>query len=318
MYAKRLKKGDEIRVIAPSASLSYIKDDILQKSLEFLQSQGFKISFGKNSKEIDEFYSSSIHSRLEDLHNAFLDKNVSAILTAKGGFNSNELLDKMDYDIISKNPKIFCGYSDITALLNAIYAKTGLITYHGPHFSKFCIEENRDYTLDSFYNCISNNQDFEIKPSIKSKSYSIIQKGKCQGSIIGGNLCTLNLLQGTDYMPDIKDKILFIEDDNIMGDFFPFEFKRNLQSLLQIKNADKIKGIVFGRFTKDCKMSEDLIEKIIKDKISPDIPVVYNVDFGHIMPMITFPIGGDIKIQALDNELKLIIKGCNNENSNYL
>lgn len=311
MYPKRLKKGDEIRVIAPSISLSSIKEDIIQKSLEFLQSQGFKISFGKNAKEIDEFYSSSIESRLDDLHNAFLDKNVSAILTAKGGFNSNELLDKIDYDIISKNPKILCGYSDITALLNAIYAKTGLITYHGPHFSKFCIEENRDYTLDNFYNCISNNQDFEINPSLKSKSYSIIQKGKCRGSIIGGNLCTLNLLQGTPYMPDIKNKVIFIEDDNIMGEFFPFEFNRNLQSLFQIKNADTIKGIVFGRFTKDCKISESLIQKIIKDKISPDIPVIYNVDFGHIMPMITFPIGGDIEIQAYNDKLRLIIKGCN-------
>lgn len=307
MIPNRLKYGDEIRVIAPSSSLSRVRKECYDRALSYLTSQGFKITFSTNSREMDEFSSSSIQSRVDDIHEAFADKNVKMIITCIGGFNVNQILPYINYELIKENPKILCGYSDITALLNAIYAKTGLVTYHGPHFSTFGFEIEPEYTQSYFYNCLMGNDEITIKPSKESEEYYVIQKGRCEGNIVGGNLCTLNLLQGTPYMPDLSEKILFIEDDNIMGDYFVYEFDRNFQSLLQLYGADLIKGIVFGRFDESCKLDKNMITKIIKGKIKTDIPVIFGVDFGHVFPMITFPVGGKARIFADENEATIVI-----------
>ena len=308
MIAAKLKIGDEIRIISPSRSLSVVKEERIKEAVEFLEAEGFKVTFSKNSRNIDEVNSSTIEDRVSDLHEAFLDKNVKAILTSIGGFNVNQILEYIDYDIIKNNPKIICGYSDITALLNAIYAKTGLVTYHGLHFSSFKNHINREYSNMFFKKCVCESDEYYIYPSIKDYKYEIIQEGSAEGEIIGGNLCTLNLLQGTEFMPDLTDKILFIEDDNIVGEFFPFEFERNLQSLLQVKGSNKLKGIVLGRFAEDSNMTKDTIKRIVEGKKQlKDIPIISNVEFGHLFPIITFPVGGKIEINTESNQFIKII-----------
>ena len=307
MIPNKLQYGDEIRVIAPSSSLSRVWETAYDKALSYLTDKGFKVTFSKNSREMNEFKSSSIKSRVDDIHEAFSDKNVKMIITAIGGFNVNQILPYLDYELIKANPKILCGYSDITALLHAIYVKTGLVTYHGPHFSTFGFDVETEYTEAYFFDLLMKNDEIVIKESNTSGEYFVIQEGTCEGNIIGGNLCTLNLLQGTPYMPDLNEKVLFIEDDNIMGDYFVYEFDRNLQSLLQVCGTDTIKGIVFGRFDESCKLDKDVIRKIIQDKISADIPVIFGVDFGHVLPMITFPIGGKVKISAKVNYLRITL-----------
>ena len=298
MLAPKLQKGDEIRVVAPSCSLSYVWKDKAQKALRCLEQQGFHVSFSKHSREIDDWNSSSIQSRVEDIHEAFLDNNVKAIMTAIGGFNVNQILAHIDYEIIRQHPKILCGYSDITALLHAIYAKTGLITYHGAHFSTFGFETEPAYTQQAFFDCVMNEDSLTLKPSQAAKEYTVIQQGVCEGTIIGGNLCTLNLLQGTQFMPQADVIVLFVEDDNIMGDYFIYEFDRNFQSLLQAYGTEKVKGVVFGRFDDSCHMNAAVAKRIISDKLPNDIPVVFGVDFGHVFPMMTFPIGGKIRMDA--------------------
>ena len=136
---KKLNKGDEIRVIAPSRSMRILNNETITAAKERLEKLGFKVSFGKNvSNSMGEDYNcASIEDRIEDLHDAFRDKNVKAILTVIGGYNVNQLLEHIDYELIKENPKILCGFSDITALCNAIYTKTGMVTYSGPHFSSF-------------------------------------------------------------------------------------------------------------------------------------------------------------------------------------
>ena len=307
MIPNKLTFGDEIRVVAPSRSQSIVWDNVHNSAVEYLENAGFRLSYSAHSRELDKYLSSSISSRVEDLHEAFLDPNVKMIITSLGGFNSNQLLRHLDYDLIAKNPKILCGYSDITALLNAIYAKTGLVTYNGPHYSTFGFEGEAEYTRHMFLNCLMNKFQFKVVPSTTASKYSIIQEGTCEGKIIGGNLCTLNLLQGTPYMPDIRNKVLFIEDDNITGQYFSFEFDRNLESLLQIEGADTIKGIVFGRFDESCGMTLERVTDIVRNKISLDIPVIFGVDFGHIFPIITFPIGGTVKITANNDDVNIVI-----------
>ncbi|WP_422659973.1 S66 peptidase family protein [Paenibacillus sp. EC2-1] len=299
MIADKLNYGDEIRVIAPSRSLSIIRQEVYDNALEFLTNQGFEISFSKNCRELDESDSSSIESRIEDLHDAFLDKNVKAILTCIGGFNVNQILEYIDYSLIQRNPKILCGFSDITALLNSIYAKTGLITYHGPHFSSFGFNKEMEYTNTYFEKCLLQNETYLIEPSKLAHEYFVIQEGFAQGEIVGGNLCTLNLLQGTEFMPDLRNKILFLEDDNLVGDYFRYEFERNLQSLIQTSGFEGVKGIVLGRFEDCCKMNIDVIRRMVSTKSQlKNIPIISNVDFGHEFPFATFPIGGVVNIKA--------------------
>ena len=307
MIASKLKPGNEVRVIAPSRNSTEVRQDVHHHAVDFWRREGFRLTFSKNSREVDMFHSSSIASRIEDIHEAFRDPNVKMVITCLGGFNANQLLRHLDYDLIGSNPKILCGYSDVTALTNAIYAKTGLITYHGPHYSTFGFDQEIEYTRNAFLNCVMTDDPILVTPSKNAASYSTIQEGTCEGIIIGGNLCTLNLLQGTPYMPDIRNKILFLEDDNIMGPYFPYEFDRNLESLLQIDGADTIKGIVFGRFDDSCGMNAASIREILKDKVSRNIPVIFGADFGHVFPMITFPIGGTARIFACKDDAQFEI-----------
>jgi len=305
MIASKLQYGDEIRVVAPSMSLSEVWSNVRQHAIDFWDKENFHLSYSARSHELDKYHSSSITSRVSDLHEAFLDPNVKMIISCLGGFNANQILPYLDYELIANHPKIICGYSDITALLNAIYARTGLITYHGPHFSTFGFNKDNEYTKNALFKCIKDKKPFAVSPSQNTDKYHIIQEGTCEGIIIGGNLCTLNLLQGTPYMPNIRSKILFLEDDNIMGQYFSYEFERNLVSLLQSEGAESVKGIILGKFDKSCGMTLERVADIVCGKVPPNIPVVFGVDFGHVFPIITFPIGGTAQITA--NREKVII-----------
>ena len=252
MIPAKLKSGDEVRVIAPSRSMAILGEDCKSLATRRLEELGLKVTFGKHVMEADSDYlAASVEARVEDLNEAFKDKNVKAILTVIGGFNSNSILDYIDYEAIKENPKIFCGFSDITALSNAIHAKTGLVTYSGPHYSSFGMLKGFEYTLEYFKKMFFQEEEFEIKASEnwsddawfidqenrkfeKHEGMFIINEGEAEGNIVGGNLCTLNLLQATPYMPNIENKILFLEDDNLSGDVFLMEFDRNLQSLMHM------------------------------------------------------------------------------------
>ena len=318
----KLNKGDLIKIIAPSRSLGLLSEEIKLIANNRFKSIGLGLSFGKNIKEQDDFASSSIKSRIDDLHQAFVDKSVKAIITVIGGFNSNQLLNYIDWELIKENPKIFCGYSDITALNNAIFAKTGLITYSGPHYSSFGQKLHFEYTLDYFQKCLFSNTSFVIKPSkqwsddkwylnqdqrklIHNNGFFIINSGETKGTIVGANLCTLNLLQGTEYMPKLENTILFIEDDYESA---PHTFDRDLQSLIHQPDFVGVKAIIIGRFQKASKMTNNLLTRIVRSKKElRNIPVIANVDFGHTDPKITFPVGGSAKIAAKKSLAKIEI-----------
>jgi len=325
MIPQKLKPGDEIRVIAPSRSLGIISVPTREIAIKRLSEMGFKVTFSKHAEEKDEFFSSSIESRVADLHEAFADASVKAILTVIGGFNVNQLLNYLDYDLIRNNPKILCGFSDITALSNAIFAKTGLVTYSGPHFSSFAMLEGFEHTLEYFKKCLMEASPIDVLPSalwsddpwfrdqekrefLKNEGYVCINEGEAEGKIVGGNLCTLNLLQGTEFMPGLEGKILFLEDDDMTGDDFAVEFDRNLQSLIQLPDFSGVQGMVIGRFQKNADTSKETLAKIIKTKKELDhIPIAYGFDFGHTTPIITFPIGGHAKLSFQNGNVKLEI-----------
>ena len=150
MKPKSLKFGSHIRVIAPSLSMHLLSKQVMEYAQRRFQDMGFSVSFGKHVFEFDTFSSSSIQSRIEDLHDAFADPQVDGVVTAIGGFNANQLLPFIDFDLIARHPKIFCGYSDITVLLNAITHKTGLMTWYGSHFSTFGQKHMDLYEMEYF------------------------------------------------------------------------------------------------------------------------------------------------------------------------
>jgi len=323
IYPEKLKAGDEVRVIAPARSMSLISKESREIANKRFADMGLKLTFGKYIEESDDFVSSSIESRIRDLHEAFLDKNVKAISTVIGGFNSNQFLKYIDWDLIKNNPKILCGFSDITALNNAILAKTGLVSYSGPHYSTFGQELYFDYTLEYFKKCLMSEKPFEIKPSdswtddkwyinqkernpIKNDGWLVINEGRAQGTILGANLCTFNLLQGTEYFPEfLENTILFVEDDEMSN---AVTFDRDLQSVIHQPGFENVKGIVIGRFQKVSKITNDLLIQIIKTKKElNNLPVIANVDFGHTSPMITFPVGGEVSLEAENGKIKLEI-----------
>ena len=281
IYSAKLKVGDEVRIIAPSRSLAIVSKECREIANKRFAEMGLKLSFGKHLEEKDEFVSSSIESRVEDIHDAFADKNVKAILTVIGGFNSNQILRYLDWDLIKNNPKILCGFSDITALNNAILAKTGLVSYSGPHYSTFGQELYFDYTFEYFKKCLLSEEPFEIRPSenwtddkwymnqkernpIKNDGWLVVNKGEVQGTILGANLCTFNLLQGTEYFPEFPENtILFVEDDEMSN---AVTFDRDLQSVIHQPGFENVKGVVIGRFQKVSQITNDLLIQIIKTK----------------------------------------------------
>ena len=313
---ERLKKGDKVMIIAPSRGLKMIGQDVRQIATERLQSLGLEVVFAPNTNDENWDYtgSTSIQKRVEDIHTAFKDKSVKGIFTVIGGFNSNQLLKYLDYDLIKNNPKIFCGYSDITALSNAILAQTGLETYYGPHYSTLGMKYGCDYTFEHFIKMLVTDGKDKVEPTKiwsddlwfldqenrefeANEGYWIIHEGNAQGTIAGGNLCTYNLLLGTPYRKKFtEDTILFIEDDATSNALV--EVERDLQALIHQEDFKYVKGIVIGRFLKDAKITKEGLEFIINTKEElKDIPVIANVDFGHTYPMLTIPLGGTAKME---------------------
>ena len=285
-----------------------------------LEELGFVVTFSKNAYKSQKYYDcATIEERVEDIHDAFKDKNVKAILTAVGGYNLNQLLPYIDYELIKNNPKLLCGLSDITALQNAILRKTNLITFSGVHFINFGMKYGFDMSLDCFKELFLSDKTKFILPVSSTfssdKWYSCqdnrtfydneglipINKGSAKGTIVGGNLCTLNLLQGTDYMPKVKNCILFLEDTSNLTSEFMLDFDRNFNSLLQSIDINELKGIVIGRSELDSNMSFEKWEMIINhNPLLKDIPIIINADFGHTTPSFIYPIGGDREIESSD------------------
>ena len=305
---RKLHRGDTLRVVAPACSRPFVAEHDHSAVIDArFAALGLRLTFGDHVDERDDFESSSVASRVSDLHAAFADPQVAGILTVIGGFSSNQLLPYLDWDLIAAHPKVFCGYSDITALQNAILARASLVTYSGPHWSSFGMRDHFEQTQRWFAEALFGGEPIELHPAEvwtddlwfadqdkrtvrTNDGWWPLRPGQATGSIVGGNLCTLNLLQGTKYMPSLDGALLMVEDDYVSN---AKEFARNLTSLLQLPDASAVQGLVIGRFQEASQMTRSLLEQIIarQDRLA-GLPVLANVDFGHTDPRITFPVGG--------------------------
>ena len=304
MIPTKLKKGDTIGVIAPS---NYIeKDDLeyINASIALMEASGFKVKFGKYVFEDTLGYGTSPEKRAADINWAFKDDEVKAIMCVKGGEDSNTTLDYIDYEMIKKHPKIICGFSDNTSILNAIHEKAGLVTYHGPTFKSLTSWET-GYAYKQFIKTFVENTESLIMGEPEEK-YTTIQAGQATGELVGGNLSLFTKLVCGKYAVNVQDKILFLEE--LGFEAAPEMVNSNIYYLKQNGVFDKIAGLWIGNYEHPSKIS---LEKIITNVIGDEykFPIIKSNNFGHIDKKIIIPIGTKAEINTNEKiKIKLVEK----------
>lgn len=304
MIPTKLKKGDTIGVIAPS---NYIeKDDLeyINASIALMEASGFKVKFGKYVFEDTLGYGTSPEKRAADINWAFKDDEVKAVMCVKGGEDSNTTLDYIDYEMIKKHPKIICGFSDNTSILNAIHEKTGLVTYHGPTFKSLTSWET-GYAYKQFVKTFVEDTRSLIMGEPEDE-YTTIQAGQATGELVGGNLSLFTKLVCGKYAVNLQDKILFLEE--LGFEAAPEMVNSNIYYLKQNGVFDRIAGLWIGNYEHPSKVS---IEKIIKNAIGDEykFPIIKSDNFGHIEKKIIIPIGTKAEINTNEKiKIKLVEK----------
>jgi muramoyltetrapeptide carboxypeptidase len=290
----KLKPGDSIGLISPG---SFINDEKLKKAITNLESLGLNVHLSKNIRAQKGFTAGSIKQRVDDIHEMFSKNEIKGIWCARGGYGCAELLPHIDYSLISKNPKILIGFSDITALLHAIHMKTGLITFHGPVASS----EFTPFTFEALKNILFNPQP---KHTISKATYAM-RTGKAEGIITGGNLTLLAAAAGTPYIPDFKEKIVILEE---IGEK-PYRIHRMINQLKQATNLFESAAILMGQFW-DCEPGKGELSLSLEDTLRDSFqdflqPIAYGFPWGHIDNLATTPIG--IKALADTENLTLTL-----------
>lgn len=330
----RLEKGDTIAFIAPASGLAALTLHRLEKGRKFFEELGYKVKIFPTAKKNSGISSDTAENRAKDIMDAFEDKKIKAIITTIGGNTSHQTLEYLDFDTIKKNPKILCGYSDITSLHLALYSQTGLVGFYGPavitqfgdnpepdeftsnHFFKAVtsiigkVKPSEKWTEDKSMDWM-NKDDIKKKRKYKeNKGYEWLKGGKAKGKILGGCLPVILHLAGTKYWPDFKDKILLLEtpegEDFRKGESLP-KVDSALSDLRNLGLFKQIKGIVFGRgFGYTEEQIKQLKEIILYNTRDYTFPILYNLDIRHTDPIITIPLGVETEIDSSKNKFEIL------------
>ncbi|MBK9284585.1 MAG: LD-carboxypeptidase [Sphingobacteriaceae bacterium] len=299
--APSLKTGDTIAIASPAGAVWNAEG--IDTFVEIIKNLGFKVRLGKTLTERYGYFAGTDELRANELNELFADKNIKGIFCMKGGWGCARILDKLDYSLIRNNPKVLIGFSDITALLLAITQRTGLITFHGPvgnsGWNNFTRAVFKDIILDGKKLTYPDAPEFEEK--IKTLNSGIVE-----GEIWGGNLTVLTSLIGSTYLPDWKNKILFVEEAKEE----PYSIDRMLTQLKLAGVLENIAGFVFGKCSK-CLAEEPekafTFEQVLEQHIKPlKIPAFYGAPIGHIENKLTIPIGAKIRINADHGKMELL------------
>jgi muramoyltetrapeptide carboxypeptidase len=277
-----------------------------------LQSLGLVVVEGKNIRKVRGQHAGTDQERLDDLHAAFADEEAAGIWAIRGGDGSSRLLGQLDYELIRKNPKVLVGFSDITALLQAIQVKTGLIGFHGPIASWPITAMNKPSIKAVLFGGETKGFVYQSSPRTTP-----MVPGTAEGRLAGGNLSILAALAGTPYALDARDKIVFIED---VGES-PRRIDRMLTTLLDAKDGFSLRnasGIVLGEFL-DCDCERDplfsdkclgnsmTLQETLQDRLGRlNIPIITDFPFGHEENLVTFPVGALAELDAYGNRLTLL------------
>lgn len=308
---KRLAPGDTVALVSPASATFNSLD--LQIAKESLEAMGFKVRAGEHALERHGYLAGDDKARADDINKAFADKSVAAVHAVRGGWGSARLLPYLDYDTIRRNPKVFIGYSDITALLLAIHARTGLLTFHGP----IGLGRWDAWSLDYYKRVLINHEavTYTNKTGLSSDRNSLTQvdfrtltmtPGKARGRLLGGNLSVLTGIIGSPYLPDWDGAILFCEE--VHEDLYRVD-----RMFTQLKLAGvlgRIKGFVFGGCS-ECGPGEGYgsltLEEILREHVKPlGVPAWQGAMIGHAQPQWTLPVGAEVEIDAAAATMTLL------------
>ena len=300
---QKLKIGDTIGVVAPSSPIIGNNIEELNKAKEIVERSGFKVKYSKNLFSNTNGYSSTAKEKADDINEMFAEKQVKMIWCAKGGNNSNSTFEYLDYELIKKNPKIICGYSDITSITNMITEKTGLVTFSGTNFKTIATDET-DFSYKQAINRFVNGS---LELGTENEEYITIQEGKTSGELIGGNLSLIQGMVAGKYSLDFTDKILFLEELGFETD--PAGTSNNLYYMKQNGVFDKIKGLWIGNYEHESGIS---LEKIITDVLEGEykFPIIKSNNFGHIERKIAIPIGTKAEINTNEKVKIKLVENC--------
>ena len=299
---KKIKKGDTIGVVAPSNPIIGDNIEEINKAKNIIENLGFRVKFSKNLISNTNEYSATAKEKAEDINEMFADKEVKMIWCAKGGENSNSTFEYLDFELIKQNPKIICGYSDITSITNIITEKTGLVTFSGTNFKTIATDET-EYSLNEALNRFVNGS-LEFGNTLEG--YKTIKEGTVEGKLIGGNLSLTRAMVAGKYNIDFTDKILFLEE--LGFETGPALVSNYLYYMKQNEVFEKIKGIWLGNYTHESGIT---LEKILIDIIGDEFkgPIIKSENFGHIENKTVIPIGINAKINTSEKiKIKLLEK----------
>ncbi len=305
----RLRPGDTVGVVSPATAVfQEVELDIVRESLEAL---GLVVRVGAHAMSRHGSLGGTDRERADDI-NAFLaDRAVRAIVPARGGWGSSRLLPLLEYDALRRDPKVILGFSDITALLNGIHARTGLVTFHGPNgggrwdaasldWMKRVVFAGETPTLGNPKTENDRNVLTQIEHRVRT-----IAPGRVRGPLLGGNLTVLTAILGSPYVPDFAGAILFVED---VGETL-YRVDRMMTQLRLAGILSRLRGFVFGTCS-DCKPGEGFasltLEEIFADHVKPlGIPAWQGAMIGHDMPQWTLPVGLEVEIDATAGTIRL-------------
>lgn len=331
---KALRAGDTIALISPSSRLNHIFPQRISKATTALENLGYKVK-QIYTHPIASDNTTRLKQRCEEIHSAFSDPSIAAIICTIGGISANELLRHLDYDLISKNPKIFCGYSDISLLHYAFFTKANLCTFYGPAAITQLAEfpEPMGFVRDHFQRVLTGEEVGLIPQSkewtqerldwgtaaefsrpralVENKGWKWIRGGSCTGRIFGGCLPSIRQLSGTPYDIDYSGKILLLENPEGDGEEcppYPLDVTRSL--MVDLVNAgvfDKIVGMVVGRpYRYDEAMTLEF-EKMVGEVVEGwEWPVLVGVDVGHTDPILTIPLYALSSLDSEKNEFRVL------------
>ena len=305
-----LKEGDTIGIVSPSSAI--FESEPYEIAQESFEAMGLKVKFGKNSRNRHGHLAGTDEERAEELNNMFRDDSIQAIIALRGGSGAARILDKLDYEAIKNNPKVFIGYSDITALHLAIFEKTGLVSFHGPVAVSTWNSFSSDYLKRLLFEKEAITYENPINKGdelVQTRNrIRVIKEGTVKGQLLGGNLSVLTGIMGSDYFPqDWEGKILYLED---VGEKI-YAVDRMMSQLYLGGVLDKISGFVFGKCS-DCDPGGSgygslTMEEVIDHYIKPlNIPAYSGAMIGHISDNATIPNGLEAEMNATKGTIKLL------------
>lgn len=295
----KLSPGDTVGLVLP-ASMAF-EGSRIDLAREQLEAIGFEVRLGAHARNRHGYFAGTDHQRAEDVNAMFADDGVDGIFCYTGGWGTPRILPLLDFELIRSNPKVIIGYSDITALVNAIHQETGLVTFHGPvaasHIRPWTLEQLRRVVMSSDpIGTLSNPEKDEDELVNREFRILTIRGGRSRGKIVGGNLTLLAALMGTPWEVETEGAILMLED--IREEYYRVD--RMLTQLAQGRKFDQVAGVVFGYCTK-CPVEAPSFsfEEILRDHLAPlGVPAMAGFAFGHLSKMLTLPIGLEATLDA--------------------